>query len=310
MKTAVLVMAYGTPTDPDNVLDFYTDVRRGRPPTDEQLADLERRYRAIGGVSPLRERTYAQISALQRALDAYRPDTFTTFFGAKHAEPKIERTIKEITQRGYEAVVGLVLAPHFSALSVGEYIERAQHSASEYGLNTAFIQRWGADEALINILSERVIEATKTIPASCTNIEYVFSAHSLPTRVVEMGDRYPDELAETAQLVAAHVGLDHFRTGWQSAGRTTEPWLGPDILVLLGDLKDEGVEGVVVCPAGFTSDHLEVLYDLDIEAKARAEELGMHFARTRSLNDDPRVAQLLARRVLDAASWAQSDASR
>src|SRR5665213_1421009 len=159
VKTAVLVMAYGTPTGPDNVLDFYTDVRRGRPPTTEQLNDLERRYRAIGGVSPLRERTYAQVAALQRALDGSRPDAFTVFFGAKHAEPKIEATIEAIAAEGFESLVGLVLAPHFSALSVGEYIERAQESARAYGLKTAFVERWGSDETLIEILGERVAEA-------------------------------------------------------------------------------------------------------------------------------------------------------
>jgi ferrochelatase len=193
---------------------------------------------------------------------------------------------------------------------VGEYIDRAREQASARGLSTAFIERWGSDDMLVEILGERVIEAKASITPTRTNIEYIFSAHSLPSRVAEMGDRYQSELAETAQLVASRIGLDHFRTGWQSAGRTQEPWLGPDILVQLGELKEEGFDGVVVCPAGFTSDHLEVLYDLDIEARARATELGMGFARTRSLNDEPRVAQLLAHRVIAAASQSQPTPAR
>jgi len=298
MTTAVLAMAYGTPSGPDDILEFYTDVRRGRAPSDEQLHDLERRYLAIGGISPLNERTRAQISGIQRALDRSAPGEFRVFFAAKHSVPKIESQIAEIAAQGFTLVVGLVLAPHYSILSVGEYIERARLASATHHLASVFIERWGDDEALIEALGERLDEATETIGVNADNFEVVFSAHSLPTRILELGDPYPDELEETARLVAKRVGLRHYRTGWQSAGRTPEPWLGPDLLVLLGELRAEGFDGVLVCPAGFTSDHLEVLYDLDIEASQRARELGLSFVRTRSLNDDERVADLLARRVI------------
>ena len=301
MTTAVLAMAYGTPSAPDDVLEFYTDVRRGRASTDEQLKDLERRYQAIGGVSPLNERTQAQIAGIQRALDARAPGQFTVFYGAKHSVPKIETQIANITAKGFKEVIGLVLAPHYSVLSVGEYIGRARKAAEEHHMASIFIERWGSDDTLIEALAERLVEAIETINPNSTNLEIVFSAHSLPVRILELGDTYPDELEETARLVSKRVGLTHYRTGWQSAGRTPEPWLGPDLLTLLGELKDEGFDGVVVCPAGFTSDHLEVLYDLDIEASARARQLGLGFIRTRSLNDDVLLADLLSRHIIEAA---------
>ncbi len=300
MTTAVLAMAYGTPAGPDDILAFYTDVRRGRAPTPEQLADLERRYQAIGGISPLNERTRSQVAGIQRALDRRAPGDFHVFYATKHSVPRIESQVAEIAAQGFTAVIGLVLAPHYSVLSVGEYIERARVAATAHRLESVFIERWGDDAALIEALCERLDEAIGVIGADAANFEVVFSAHSLPTRILERNDPYPDELAETARLVAERAGLRHYRTGWQSAGRTPEPWLGPDLLVLLGELEAEGFDGVLVCPAGFTSDHLEVLYDLDIEASARARELGLHFARTRSLNDDARIADLLARRVITA----------
>lgn len=308
MRTAVLVMAYGTPATAGQVAEFYTDVRRGRAPSDEQLTDLERRYEAIGGVSPLTDRTLAQVDAIQRALDSSHPGSFTVFYGAKHSAPKIEEAIDEIAAQHHTSVVGVVLAPHYSALSVGEYIDRARRRAHERGLRAAFVKRWGAEQILIDALARRVVDAKRAIDDSTSNVEYLFSAHSLPERLLAMGDHYADEVAETARLVAERLGLDHHRTAWQSAGRTPEPWLGPDVLGVLEELSAQGFDGVVVCPAGFTSDHLEVLYDLDIEAHSRAAALGMALSRTRSLNDDPEIARLLARLVtvaaesLDAAS--------
>ncbi|HVC26334.1 MAG TPA: ferrochelatase [Acidimicrobiales bacterium] len=306
--TGVVVMAYGTPAGPGDVLEYYTDIRRGRPPSEEQLADLVRRYAAIGGVSPLAARTAAQVAAVGGALGALAPGRYRVLHGAKHARPKIEDAIDELARRGVTRLVGLVLAPHYSALSVGEYIERAGHRAGELGIETAFVERWGADPVLVEVLAERVraaVDGLELAPGS--RLELVVSAHSLPVRILEMGDPYPDELRETAELVAARAGADRFRTGWQSAGRTPEPWLGPDILELLRDLAAEGVDAVVVCPAGFTSDHLEVLYDLDVEASRLAMNLGMRFARTPSLNDEPRVAAALARRIHDLATTTWPD---
>ena len=293
-------MAYGTPTGPENLLTFYTDVRRGRPPTPEQLADLARRYEAIGGISPLSLRTQAQIASIQGALDGLAPGEFTTYYGTKHADPKIEATLAEIAAAGHTQVIALVLAPHFSVLSVGEYLTRAKESAKSLGLTIGVIERWGEDPMLIALLAERLLEAQGALGIEDPGVEYLFTAHSLPIRILEMGDRYPEELAATARLVAERLALPHHRTGWQSAGRTPEPWLGPDLLAVLDELAAQGFRGVIVCPAGFTSDHLEVLYDIDIEAQQRASSLGLVLARTRSLNDDPALGELLAHRILAA----------
>lgn len=300
MTTGVVVMTYGTPSGPDDVERFYLDVRRGRPPTPEQLGDLKRRYDAIGGTSPLNARTAAQLAALQEELEVLEPGAYVVAYGAKHSAPTIEAAVAELAGRGVTDVVGIVLAPHYSRLSVGEYLERAAERCAELGLACGFVRHWHDEEALIAALAARVRSATASLPPTRGEIEYCFTAHSLPERILADGDPYPDELAETARLVAGRLELAHYRVGWQSAGRTPEPWIGPDILVMLRELAAQGFGGVVVCPAGFTADHLEVLYDLDIEAAQLAGELGLAFTRTASLNDDRAVFAALAQRVVAA----------
>jgi ferrochelatase len=301
MTTGVLVMAYGTPKGPEDVAAFYTDIRHGRPPSAPQLAELQSRYAAIGGVSPLAERTAAQLAALSQALEATAPGHYRTAYGAKHAAPKIETTVDELANAGVASMVGLVLAPHYSVGSVGEYLARARDRAEARGIAAAFLESWGAEPELVNLLARRTTAALASLGRRPPrDVEVVFTAHSLPKRFVALGDRYPEELTETAALVAARCGLVRWRTGWQSAGRTEEEWLGPDIGELLEAVAAEGARAVVVCPAGFTSDHLEVCYDLDVVAARRAAELGLAFARTASLNDDPGLAELLARLVVAA----------
>ena len=289
-------MAYGTPASAEDVEAYYTHVRRGRPPTPELLADLERRYRAIGGLSPLVRRTHEQVEGIRAALGA----GFSTALGMKHAAPFVEDGIAELAPAGVERVVGLVLAPHFSALSVGEYHQRAAAAAGE--LPYVGITHWHLHPVLVELLAERVLEALGRFedPAG---VETLVTAHSLPERARFLDDpSYPDQLQETAEAVATRAGLNRWRLAWQSAGRTPEPWIGPDILDVIRGLPAEGVEGVVVCPAGFVSDHLEVLYDVDVEARRVAEEAGLTLERTTSLNDDPRLLAALAGLVRDAAS--------
>ncbi len=298
MTTGVLVMAYGTPNGPDDVGTFYTDIRHGRPPTVPQLAELQSRYEAIGGVSPLAEKTAAQVAALGRALEAIEPGHFRTAYGAKHSDPKIEAAVDELADAQVSALVGLVLAPHYSVGSVGEYLDRARAQAGARGMAAAFVERWGAEPELIELLADRTAVAIASLgPRPASELEVVFTAHSLPERIVAAGDRYPEELTETAALVAARCGLLRWRIGWQSAGRTGERWLGPDIGEVLATIAAQGARAVVVCAAGFTSDHLEVCHDLDIVAARRAADLGLAFARTASLNDDLGLAGLLARLV-------------
>jgi ferrochelatase len=285
----VLLMAYGTPASPADIEAYYTHIRRGRPPTAEQVADLRRRYDAIGGVSPLLERTRAQVAAVQAELG----DGFVGALGQKHAAPFIEDGLAGLVAAGVSSVVGVVLAPHYSALSVGEYHEKALAAVGGGDVEYRPVDSWHLEPGLIALLAERVGAVLSADAA------VLFTAHSLPARVRELGDPYPAQVAETAAAVAAAVGLDdgRWQVAWQSAGRTPEPWLGPDILEVIAGLD---APAVVVCPVGFTSDHLEVLYDVDVEARRLAESRGMTLARTASLNQA--VAPVLADVIRGAAS--------
>ena len=207
MTIGVLVMAYGTPASPDDIEAYYTHIRRGRPPTPEQLDDLRRRYDAIGGLSPMLERTRAQVAALQTVLGG----GYHVVLGQKHAAPFIEDARVDL-QAGVDRIIGLVLAPHYSALSVGEYEARAAPDV--------MVRSWHLEESLVELLADRVRDADVD-----SDTEVLFTAHSLPARVLEMGDRYPEQLRETAEAVAARAGVERWRVAWQSAGRTPEPWL-------------------------------------------------------------------------------------
>ena len=298
-KIAVLLMAYGTPRTPDEILPYYTDIRRGRPPTDEQLADLTRRYDAIGGISPLNERTERQRRALQSALDDRAPGQYTVVLGMKHAAPMIEDAVADLASQGITQIIGLVLAPHYSAYSIGQYMDRAAAAATPFGIPVTPIESWATEPALISFLATDLRTRLDAMP---TNTKVFFTAHSLPQRIIDSGDPYPHELRATAEAVARAAGLGHWSTwaiAWQSAGRTPEPWIGPDILDVLRDLgESENADGALVCACGFVADHLEVLYDLDIEAKSLASALGLAFDRTACVNDDPGVMAALAERIL------------
>lgn len=307
-RVGVVIMAYGTPSSREAVEAFYIDVRRGRAPSPEQLADLVRRYDAIGGTSPLAERTAEQVATVQRQLDVRAPGRFVCRLGNKHSNPHIEDAVQELADLGARHIVGLVLAPHYSKGSVGEYANRAREKAGELDMSAVFVQQWHDHPVLIELLAERVGHALASLgrPGELIRADgellLMVTAHSLPVRVIGDGDPYADQLRRTGELVAAASGLDRWEIGWQSAGRTPEPWLGPDILEKLRSLRGENVRAVVVCPAGFTSDHLEVLYDLDIEARQLAEQLGLGFARTESLNADEKMCGALAELVIDQAA--------
>ncbi len=303
-RVGVLVMAYGTPSSPGQVEAFYTDVRRGRAPSADQLADLVRRYEAIGGVSPLSRRTAEQVEGIQQQLELRFPGRYLCTLGNKHSEPRIENAIENLAGQGTRDLVGIVLAPHYSRGSVGEYVSRASERATDLGMSAAFVEHWHDHPVLVELLAERVIRALESLGTAGTDARenngllLLVTAHSLPVRVVADGDPYAGQLRRTGELVASASGLRRWDVGWQSAGRTPEPWLGPDVLDRLRALPGEKVSAVVVCPAGFTSDHLEILYDLDIEASRVAAETGVAFARTASLNADPRMCAGLADLVI------------
>jgi ferrochelatase len=304
-RTAVVVMAYGTPRTKEEILPYYTDIRRGRPPTEEALQDLIDRYEAIGGLSPLKKLTEDQAAALQRELDIIQPGHFQVFLGLKHATPFVEEAVEDVAAQGFKKIVGVVLAPHFSSYSIGQYMGRVRDAAEPHGIEVTGVESWARNNEFIEFLAQ---DMKKKLAAMPERTKVLFTAHSLPQRIIDGGDPYPDELRATAELVAERAGLtrwSQWSIAWQSAGRTPEPWIGPDILEVIDSLSatrnsDEPIDGVLVSACGFVADHLEVLFDLDIEAAHRAETHGLAFARTACVNDDASVMASLARMVATA----------
>jgi ferrochelatase len=298
----VLVMSYGTPESLDRVEAYYTHIRRGHPPTSEQLEDLTERYRSItGGVFPLRENTNRQAAALQRTLDEMAGEgSFRCYQGLKHAAPYIEDGVAAMAADGVTEAVGIVLTPQYSVMSVGGYIKRAQEEAGKRGVRMSFVHRYHLHPELIDALSKRVSEGLSRFGDLREEALVLFSAHSLPEKILELNDPYPKELLETSDAVARAAGVKRWQFTWQSAGQTGQPWLGPDILDTLDSLSREGVKAALVSPVGFVSDHLEVLYDIDLEAKKFAEARGMRLERIAMLNDDPQYMRALADSVIEA----------
>jgi ferrochelatase len=299
----VLVMSYGTPESLEGVEAYYTHIRRGHPPTAEQLEDLTSRYRAIvGGVFPLRENTNRQAAALQSKLDELAgAGVYACYQGLKHAAPFIEDGIAAMAADGVREAVGIVLTPQYSSMSVGGYLKRAREEAEKHGIRFRGVEEYHLHPQLIEALSERVNEGLDKL-GDRDEALVLFSAHSLPAKILELNDPYADQLLATSAAVAAQAGVDKWQFTWQSAGQTGQPWLGPDILETLEKLAEEGVRSALVTPVGFVSDHLEVLYDIDIEAKKFAEEKGIRLERIRMLNDDPQYMAALADSVIGAAN--------
>jgi len=279
VSDAVILMAYGSPATADDIRPYFEDIRGGRPVSDEAVAGLAERYRRIGGRSPLDEVTEARRAALERELG------LPVLVGMKHWRPRIAEAVERALDGGATRLIGVVLAPHYSRLSVGEYRERLD-AALEGRAELVLVESWHDDPAFVEVVAGRV---------RGTDAWVVFTAHSLPERILADGDPYRDQLLETSRLVADKAGLgERWSFAFQSASPTGEPWLGPDILEELERLHGEGVAKVLVAPVGFVSDHLEILWDLDIEARERAEELGLELARIDSLNDDPAFIAALA----------------
>lgn len=298
-KIAVLLMAYGTPRSREEILPYYTDIRRGRVPTEEQLSDLTARYEAIGGLSPLAALTESQRDALQTALNNIAPNSYHVVLGLKHAAPMIEDAVQELANEGFVKITALVLAPHYSSFSIGQYIGRATEAATPHGISVVGITSWATEEAFIEFLAADMSAKLASMPAA-THV--LFTAHSLPQRIIDAGDPYPAELRSTAVAVAAKLGLEEntqWSIAWQSAGRTPEPWIGPDILDVIDALATQTTPatGVLISACGFVADHLEILFDLDIEASHRAEQHGLAFARTECVNDNEAIMNALAHRV-------------
>jgi ferrochelatase len=282
-------MAYGSPERVADVPAYYADIRGGRPIAPEHLDDLVARYRALGieDANPLNAITEDTRKALEEELG------LPVLTGMKHWTPRIADAVEAALGGGARTLVGLVLAPHYSRMSIGGY-RRLLEDAVAGRAEVVFVESWHDDDGFVSLLADRVRD---------TEAHVVFTAHSLPARIVEEGDPYRDQLLETARLVADRAGLDDWSFSFQSESPTGEPWLGPDILDHLGDLAARGVEEVLVCPVGFVSDHLEIRWDIDTEAQERARELGLRLDRIEMPNDEPRFVAVLAsivRGALDA----------
>lgn len=304
----VLVMAYGTASGPDDVERYYTDIRGGRAPSPGHLRELLGRYAAIGNRFPLLEITSEQARGLQDELNRSEPGAFRSYLGMKHSPPFIAEAVQCMRADGLERAIGIVMAPHWSGMSVETYVDRARAEAGDDGPFFTFVRSYHDHPAFVAFLAGRVAHALgELMPAEREGATVVFSAHSLPVRTLDDGSRrclrctmcedscrYRDGLAETADLVAAELGLARHTIAWQSAGRTDDPWWGPPIEDVIADLGSRGAPAVVVCSAGFVSDHLEILYDLDVEARGIAQQAGMHFVRTQMPNADPAFVRVLA----------------
>lgn len=282
-RTAVILMAYGSPERAEDIPAYFADIRGGRPVRPEAVAELAERYRRIGG-SPLNEITEAQRTALERELG------LPVFIGMKHWEPWIADAVEHALANGAERLVGLVLAPHYSRLSIGGYRERLEQALAGRA-ELVFMESWHDHDPYLDVLADRV---------RGTEAHVVFTAHSLPERILAEGDPYRDQLLETSRLVAGRAGIERWSFAFQSESPTGEPWLGPDILVELEDLHAAGVRDVLVAPVGFVCDHLEILWDLDVAAREKAEELGLELDRIESLNADPAFVRGLAELVRKA----------
>jgi protoporphyrin/coproporphyrin ferrochelatase len=278
LKTAVVLMAYGSPERIEDIRPYLEDIREGRPVSDGAVDELSERYRRIGGRSPLDEITERQRAALERELD------LPVHVGMKHWRPRIADAAGAALEEGADRIVGLVLAPHYSALSIAGYLERLER-ALDGRAELRFVESWYDHGPFVDVLGDRV---------RGTDAHVVFTAHSLPERILAMGDPYRDELLATSGLVAERAGVVDWSFAFQSASPTGEPWLGPDILEELDELHRRGVRKVLVAPVGFVSDHLEILWDLDVEARERAASLGLELDRIESLNDDPAFIRALA----------------
>jgi ferrochelatase len=278
VKTAVVLMAYGSPTRPEDIPAYFEDIRGGRPVRSEAVAELAERYRRIGGTSPLNEITERQRSALEHDLGV------PVYVGMKHWTPRIAEAVDHALEEGAERIVGLVLAPHYSGISIGGYRDRLE-DAVDGRAELVMIESWHDHKPFVEILAARVGE---------TDAHVVFTAHSLPARILDEGDPYKDQVLETSRLVAERAGVASWSFAFQSASPTGEPWLGPDILLELDELYATGVRKVLIAPVGFVSDHLEILWDIDVEARDKAAELGLELDRIESLNDAPEFARALA----------------
>jgi len=299
---AVLLMAYGGPESLDDVPGYLADIRSGRTTPRSVVEEIEEHYRAIGGRSPILDISLRQAAALEARLGK---ESFSCRVGMRHWSPWIEDCVGQMEAEGIQKAVALVLAPHYSAMNTERYFAKVEEGRRIYGskLEVSYVKSYHDSPSLIEALASRVKTGLELWPSSERGkVHVVFSAHSLPARFTRDGDPYDSQLRETARLVADRAGLSEERWSWsyQSAGKSPEPWLGPQLEEHIPALAERGIRDVVSVPVGFVSDHVEILYDIDIEARSAAEKAGVRLERPPSLNDDPLFIEALAQAVIAA----------
>jgi ferrochelatase len=293
----VLLMAYGSPNSLDEVGEYLREVRGGKLPTPEEVEWLRDRYRQVGGQTPLLKITFVQAKALEEKLQSERIHSKVRV-GMKHWHPFIEDVVEKIVSDGAPSIVGLALAPHYSKLSIDGYANAVRRGLARTGRPVPFtmIESWHDQQSLISALSRRIHEGLEKFDEP-SNAVVLFTAHSLPKKFVQGDDPYWKQLQETSQLVANRSGIKSWDFAFQSAGHPIDSWMGPNIKEKITELFGKGFRELLICPVGFVSDHLEILYDLDIEAKGYAASLGAKFERTASLNADPEFINAIASKL-------------
>ena len=291
---AVLLMAYGTPSSMEDIEPYLTDIRRGHKPSLDAVEDLKGRYRRIGGRSPLLDITRAQASALKEKLNSEGLKT-QVYVGMKHWHPYIREVVPQIVNDGFQRIIALVLAPHYSQMSIGGYKQALEDAVAASGrLDVDFVESWHDHPLFYRALQEKIQIALNQFTTP-EKVELLFTAHSLPERILQANDPYPSQLQSSCRSVANLLQRKHWSFAYQSSGQTKEKWLGPDLIDLLRELVHRrSFTDVLVVPIGFVADHLEILFDIDVEAQEFARSNGLNLKRTESLNSNPTFISALA----------------
>ena len=303
-KKAVLMLAYGSPENVDGMECYLSDIRGGRPMSQEFIDEFKHRYTLIGGKSPLTELTYGQAKAVSAELQRRGYD-WPVYVGMRHWSPWIKDTVAQMYLNGVEEAIALVMAPHFSKMSIGRYWAKVNEAQEALGsqIKFSFVNSWYRQPSFLQAVESHIRAGLEKFPPEVRNqVKIVFSAHSLPARLLKMGDPYDDELKDNARLVAERLGDIDWMFSYQSAAETGEPWLGPQIEDVVVDLAREGYKYVLAAPIGFVCDHVEILYDIDIEAKKIAAGLGLQLERIESMNTAPLFIEAVTSAILDSVN--------
>ncbi|MBA2452592.1 MAG: ferrochelatase [Chloroflexia bacterium] len=309
MRTiGVILMAYGGPKSVEEVEPFLADIRGGRPTSQELIDEITERYRAIGGSSPILEITNAQSRGVEQALNnekaAQAGINYKTYVGMRHWDPYINDVVPQMIADGVDEIAAIVMAPHYSRMSVGAYMGKLDKALSDQGVSMPVTQvrSWKDEPAFIDAVARKVTEALERhfTTEERASVPILFTAHSLPARILESGDQYPQELQASVELVAEKLKPENYRFAFQSQGATADPWLGPTVEDTLQNMKDEGHRNVLLVPIGFVCDHVEVLFDVDIEHKGQAAELGIRMERSEMLNDDSGLIEAVSNAVRES----------